>query len=71
MTNDLLTMWDDGELEMPTGAHRVRLVRQIARLYGVSPWVVGEGVEGVGMPPSRVCNAAYHQRQRNRVKRRR
>lgn len=69
MTDDLLDMWDAGELDAPTEAHRIRMVRRIARLYGISPWVLGDGVEGVGTPPSRVANAAYRRRQRNRVKR--
>lgn len=40
-------------------------VRLFARLSGQPPREVRR------MPPSRVANAAYHRRQRNRIKRRR
>ena len=40
--------------------------RQLARIFDVPLWDAG-----IGRPPSRVANAAYRQRQRNRVKRRR
>lgn len=45
---------------------RDRLARRIARAFDVPLWVVG-----LSRPPSRVANAAYRQRQKNRVKRRR
>lgn len=71
MTHELVGALEAGEFGPLSRRDRDRLVRQIARLFGVSPWVVGAGVDGFPMPPSRVANSAYHQRQRNRVKRRR
>lgn len=50
-------------------SEREAWARLLAQVYDVPLWVVG-----VGRPPShpsRVANAAYRQRQKNRVKRRR
>lgn len=52
-----------------TDQEREAWARMLAQVYDVPLWVVG-----IGRPPShpsRVANAVYRQRQKNRVKRRR